>query len=101
MTELDELYARRARLESERDGTSSIKFPEDVARRESSEPVVAAILEGERIQERLERRSRRAHRAGEVEPAGPVRAVRVARSGGKHSPGVQVRDHHREGNAGR
>jgi len=45
---LDELYARRARLESERDGTSSIKFPADLAGRESSEQAVAAILDGER-----------------------------------------------------
>jgi HlyD family secretion protein len=45
---LDELYARRARLESERDGASSIKFPDELAGRESSEPAVAAILDGER-----------------------------------------------------
>jgi HlyD family secretion protein len=45
---LDELYARRARLEGERDGLPSIKFPDDLAGREASEPAVAAILDGER-----------------------------------------------------
>ncbi|AMN40735.1 HlyD family type I secretion periplasmic adaptor subunit [Rhodoplanes sp. Z2-YC6860] len=45
---LDELYARRSRLESERDGASSIKFPDDLVAREPSEPAVAAILDGER-----------------------------------------------------
>jgi HlyD family secretion protein len=44
---LDELYARRARLESERDGTTSINFPGDLLERESA-PAVAAILDGER-----------------------------------------------------
>jgi len=44
---LDELYARRARLESERDGADAIKFPADVIARES-DPAVASILEGER-----------------------------------------------------
>jgi len=44
---LDELYARRARLESERDGADAIKFPADILARES-DPGVAAILEGER-----------------------------------------------------
>ncbi len=44
---LDELYARRARLESERDGVATIKFPNDLLERES-DPAVAAILDGER-----------------------------------------------------
>ncbi len=44
---LDELYARRARLESERDGLKAIKFPADLLER-SSDPAVAAILDGER-----------------------------------------------------
>lgn len=44
---LDELYARRARLQSERDGADAIKFPADVIARES-DPDVASILEGER-----------------------------------------------------
>jgi HlyD family secretion protein len=44
---LDELYARRARLEGERDGLSEIKFPPDILAR-ANDPDVAAILEGER-----------------------------------------------------
>src|SRR5882724_6729238 len=44
---LDELYARRARLESERDGSPSIKFPDNILQRET-DPDVASILEGER-----------------------------------------------------
>lgn len=44
---LDELYARRARLESERDGLQSIKFPADLLEREQ-DPAVGAILDGER-----------------------------------------------------
>ena len=44
---LDELYARKARLESERDGTSAVKFPADLLAR-ANNPDVAAILDGER-----------------------------------------------------
>src|SRR3954468_9093575 len=44
---LDELYARRARLESERDGVTAIKFPPDLLERQS-DPGVAASLDGER-----------------------------------------------------
>jgi HlyD family secretion protein len=44
---LDELYTRRARLESERDGLSVIKFPADILAR-ANDPDVAAIVEGER-----------------------------------------------------
>jgi HlyD family secretion protein len=44
---LDELYARKARLESERDGASSVKFPADLLVR-AKDPDVAAILDGER-----------------------------------------------------
>src|SRR3954465_7961795 len=41
---LDELYARRARLESERDGNPTIKFPDSILQRET-DPDVASILE--------------------------------------------------------
>ncbi|MEA3028238.1 MAG: rane fusion protein type secretion system [Alphaproteobacteria bacterium] len=44
---LDELYARKARLESERDGTSTVKFPADLLAR-AKDPDVASILDGER-----------------------------------------------------
>ena len=45
---LDELYARQARLEAEKDGAESIEFPGDLLARESNDPQVAHILEGER-----------------------------------------------------
>jgi HlyD family secretion protein len=44
---LDELYARKARLESERDGASAVKFPPDLLAR-AKDPDIAAILDGER-----------------------------------------------------
>ena len=44
---LDELYARKARLESERDGADAVKFPADLLAR-AGDPDVAAILDGER-----------------------------------------------------
>jgi HlyD family secretion protein len=44
---LDELTARKARLESERDGDETVKFPADLLARDG-DPGVAAILDGER-----------------------------------------------------
>jgi HlyD family secretion protein len=44
---LDELYARKARLESERDGNSAVKFPADLLAR-ASNPDIAPIVDGER-----------------------------------------------------
>ena len=44
---LDELNARKARLESERDGSSTVKFPADLLAR-AKDPDVAAIVDGER-----------------------------------------------------
>jgi len=44
---LDELAARKARLESERDGSDQVKFPPDLLAR-AENPEVAAILDGER-----------------------------------------------------
>src|SRR5262245_10554699 len=44
---LAELTARKARLESERDGDEAIKFPADLLQR-TNDPDVAAVLEGER-----------------------------------------------------
>ena len=44
---LDELYARKARLESERDGRDSVKFPAELLAR-AEEPEIASILDGER-----------------------------------------------------
>ena len=45
---LDELYARQARLEAEKDGAESIQFPADLLAREANDTEVAHILEGER-----------------------------------------------------
>jgi HlyD family secretion protein len=44
---LDELYARKARLESERDGNAAVKFPADLLAR-ASDPDLTSILDGER-----------------------------------------------------
>jgi HlyD family secretion protein len=57
---LDELTARKARLEAERDGAEEIAFPEDWAGREE-EPAIAQLLAGERNLFGL----RRAARAGQ------------------------------------
>ena len=45
---LDELYARQARLEAQKDGAESIHFPADLLAREANDPEVAHILDGER-----------------------------------------------------
>jgi len=54
---LDELSARKARLESERDGSDSVKFPGDLLAR-ADDPGVAAILDGERKLFELRRSAR-------------------------------------------
>ena len=45
---LDELYARQARLEAEKEGAETLRFPDDLLAREANDPQVAHILEGER-----------------------------------------------------
>jgi HlyD family secretion protein len=45
---LDEFGARQARLETEKDGADSIRFPAELVARETTDPVVAHLLEGER-----------------------------------------------------
>ena len=55
---LDELTARKARLESERDGNDNVKFPADLAARAAKEPSVAEILYGERRLFKLRRDAR-------------------------------------------
>jgi HlyD family secretion protein len=45
---LDELYARQARLEAEKDGTETINFFDDLLAREATDLQVAHILSGER-----------------------------------------------------
>jgi HlyD family secretion protein len=44
---LDELNARKARLEGERDGANTVKFPADLLAR-AQDPDIAAIVDGER-----------------------------------------------------
>jgi HlyD family secretion protein len=45
---LDELSARKARLESERDGARTVSFPADLLDRATRDPDIAAIVDGER-----------------------------------------------------
>jgi HlyD family secretion protein len=45
---LNELYARRARLESERDGIDTVRFSADLLARAEADPEVAALVDGER-----------------------------------------------------
>jgi len=59
---LDELIARKARLESERDGGDQVKFPADLVARASS-PDVASILDGERKLFDLRRNARLGQKA--------------------------------------
>ena len=54
---LDELAARKARLESERDGNESVKFPDDLLARAGNRDVVA-IVDGERKLFELRRNAR-------------------------------------------
>jgi len=54
---LSELGARKARLEAERDGADSVKFPPDLLAQQSN-PDVAAIIDGERKLFELRRTSR-------------------------------------------
>ncbi len=44
---MDELAARRARDEAERDGATAITFPPDLLARRASDPAVAHLIEGE------------------------------------------------------
>ena len=44
---LDELSARRARDEAERDGVARVSFPADLLARRDADPVVAGLVEGE------------------------------------------------------
>jgi HlyD family secretion protein len=54
---LTELTARKARLESERDGTENLKFPGDLLAR-ASDPDVAAVIDSERKLFELRRNAR-------------------------------------------
>jgi HlyD family secretion protein len=54
---LSELYARKARLEAERDGAESVKFPPELLAQKDN-PDVAGIMEGERRLFELRRSAR-------------------------------------------
>jgi HlyD family secretion protein len=54
---LNELLARKARLESERDGNASVKFPDQLLA-STSDPDVAALINGERKLFELRRNAR-------------------------------------------
>ena len=56
---LDQLLARKARLEAERDDAPGIAFPKDLIVREQSEPETAHILAGERRLFELRREARK------------------------------------------
>ncbi len=45
---IDELEARRARAEAERDGSAAIAFPGDLLDRARADRTVASLIEGER-----------------------------------------------------
>ncbi len=59
---LDELTARKARLEAERDGQESLTFPDELLKR-ASDPLVAHVIEGERKLFELRRSARMGQKA--------------------------------------
>jgi HlyD family secretion protein len=60
---LDELTARAARAEAERDGLAEVDFPQELTRRMASEPAVARLVEGERRLFRVRLESREGQKA--------------------------------------
>ena len=70
---LDELYARQARLETEKIGGESIQFPHDLLARETNDPELAHILEGERKLFSLRSEARNGQKAQLRERTGQLR----------------------------
>ncbi|WP_346657714.1 HlyD family type I secretion periplasmic adaptor subunit [Bradyrhizobium sp. 160] len=68
---LTELTARQARFEAERDGGEAVAFGDELERR-SSDPVVAAVLKGERTQFEVRRAARAGQKAQLYERIGQV-----------------------------
>ncbi|NOJ38056.1 HlyD family type I secretion periplasmic adaptor subunit [Bradyrhizobium australiense] len=68
---LTELTARQARFEAERDGSEILSFPDELERR-SSDPIVAAVLKGERTQFEVRRAARAGQKAQLNERIGQV-----------------------------
>jgi HlyD family secretion protein len=69
---LDELFARKARLAAERDGTETITFP-DLLTSRADDPEVAHIMDGERKLFELRRNSRMGQKAQLREQAGQLK----------------------------
>src|SRR6266849_4885524 len=69
---LDELFARKARLASERDAVNAIVFPAPLTSR-ASDPEIAQIIEGERRLFELRRTSRLGQKAQLREQAGQLK----------------------------
>lgn len=70
---LDELYARRARLEAERSGAASIANAEEMLPRAQSNPEVARILQGEQKLFKLRQTSREGSKSQLRERASQLR----------------------------
>ncbi|WP_027576493.1 HlyD family type I secretion periplasmic adaptor subunit [Bradyrhizobium sp. WSM1743] len=68
---LTELTARQARFEAERDGSEAVTFADDLERH-SSDPVVAAVLKGERTQFEVRHAARAGQKAQLHERIGQV-----------------------------
>src|SRR5262249_35975399 len=79
---LDELYARKARLESERDGLDEVKFPPDLLAR-ASDAEVAPLLDGERKLFELRKNARTGQKA-QLRQRAPQLKEEVAGRKGKH-----------------
>ena len=60
---LNELYARKARLEAERDGADTIKFPKELGRPQSAIRDAAEALDSERKLFELRRKARSGQKA--------------------------------------
>jgi HlyD family secretion protein len=70
---LDELYARQARLEAEKDGAETLGFPGNLLAREANDPEVAHILKGERKLFELRLQARNGEKAQLRERAAQLR----------------------------
>lgn len=72
---LDELRARHARLEAEKDGAETIQFPDDLLAREANDAQLARVLKGERKLFELRRDARNGQKAQLRERASQLRLV--------------------------
>jgi membrane fusion protein, type I secretion system len=70
---LDELYARAARQEAEKEGAQDIEFPDDLIARAATDPAVAHVVEGERKLFRFRAESRAGEKSQLQERASQLR----------------------------